>query len=254
MQAVSNELSGERIDIILWDDNVAQFVVGAMSPAEVVSIVVDEERGVMEIAVSEEQLAQAIGRNGQNIRLASQLTGWTLNVMTAEEAQAKLTQEASQAVDNFVRDLDVDQDLAEVLVEEGFTSIEEVAYVPLEEMLAIEAFDEELVEALRSRAKDVLLTRALVSEERLEGAEPSEDLLALEGMDRRLALELANSGTITREDLAELAIDELLGFEEMDEERAGKLIMAARAHWFEAPEAVVEPGSSGGNAQPPLAP
>ncbi|MEJ2680249.1 MAG: transcription termination factor NusA [Gammaproteobacteria bacterium] len=234
VQAVSNELSGERIDIILWDDNVAQFVISAMSPAEVVSIVVDEERGAMDIAVSEEQLAQAIGRSGQNIRLASQLTGWTLNVMTVEEAESKLNQESSQAVDHFMRDLDVDRDLAEVLVEEGFTTVEEVAYVPLEEMLAIDAFDEDLVEALRSRAKDVLLTRALVSEERLEGIEPAEDLLALEGMDRRLALELANSGTITREDLAELAIDDLLSIDEMDAERAGKLIMAARAHWFEA--------------------
>lgn len=240
VQAVSNELSGERIDIILWDDNVAQFVISAMSPAEVVSIVVDEERGVMDIAVSEEQLAQAIGRNGQNIRLASQLTGWTLNVMTAEEAEAKLNQEAGQAVEGFMNDLGVDQELAEVLVEEGFTTIEEVAYVPLEEMLAIDAFDDELVEALRSNAKDALLTRALVSEERLEGAEPAEDLLSLEGMDKRLALELANRGTITREDLAELSIAELLEIEGIDETQAGQLIMAARAHWFESSDSAQE--------------
>jgi len=236
VQAVSNELGSERIDIILWDDNFAQFVIAAMSPAEVVSIVVDEERTAMDIAVSEDQLAQAIGRNGQNIRLASQLTGWTLNVMTAEEAEAKLNQEADQAIEGFIKDLNVSEDLAEVLVSEGFTSVEEVAYVPIDELLAIESFDEEIVEALRSQAKDALLTKALVSEEKLESSEPAEDLLALEGMTDQLAGELASRGVVTREDLAELAIDELLDIEEMDQERAGKLILAARAHWFEESE------------------
>ncbi|MDF1822863.1 MAG: transcription termination factor NusA [Alcanivoracaceae bacterium] len=237
VQAVSNELAGERIDIVLWDDNPAQLVINAMQPAEVASIVMDEEKHSMDIAVEDESaLAQAIGRGGQNIRLASELTGWELNVMTLEAAGEKQEQELQEAMESFVADLGVDEDLAAVLVEEGFTSIEEVAYVPVEEMLAIEDFDEEIVEALRQRAKDVLLTKALASEEALEKAQPADDLLNMEGMDRDLAVTLASNGIVTMEDLAEQAVDDLLEIEGMDEERAAALIMTARAPWFEDQE------------------
>lgn len=233
VQAVSNELSGERIDIVLWNDDPAQFVINAMSPAEVVSIVVDEESCSMDIAVEEDQLAQAIGRSGQNIRLASELSGWTLNVMTVEQANEKLKQETGTFVEAFIKDLDIDEEVAEVLVSEGFTSIEEVAYVPMEEMLSIEGFDEEIINELRGRAKDVLLTRALVSEEKLEKVEPADDLLNMRGMDRRLAYELASRGIVTMEDLAEQSIDELLEIEGINEEKAGQLIMTAREPWFQ---------------------
>lgn len=233
VQAVSTELGGERIDIVLWDDNPAQFVINAMSPAEVLSIVVDEESHTMDIAVAEDQLAQAIGRSGQNIRLASELSGWTLNVMTAEEAESKNEEETGKYIELFVRELDVDEDLAEILVAEGFVSIEEVAYVPLEEMLAIEEFDEEIVQELRSRAKDALLTQALVSEEKLEGSEPAEDLLSMEGMDKHLAFELAGKGIVTMEDLAEQAVDDIVEIDGINEERAAELIMTARKPWFE---------------------
>lgn len=237
VQAVSNELAGERIDIVLWDDNPAQLVINAMQPAEVASIVMDEEKHSMDIAVEDESaLAQAIGRGGQNIRLASELTGWELNVMTLEAAGEKQEQELQEAMGAFVAELGVDEDLAAVLVEEGFTSIEEVAYVPVEEMLAIEDFDEDIVEALRQRAKDVLLTKALASEEALEKAQPAEDLLNMEGMDRELAVTLASNGIVTMEDLAEQAVDDLLEIEGMDEERAAALIMTARAPWFEDQE------------------
>ncbi|HEY9135180.1 MAG TPA: transcription termination factor NusA [Pseudomonadales bacterium] len=233
VQAVSSELGGERVDIVLWDENPAQFVINAMSPAEVASIVIDEETETMQIAVSEDQLAPAIGRNGQNIRLASALTGWTLNVMSEAEASNKEEEESQKYVQNFVTDLDVDQDVAEILVDEGFTTVEEVAYVPLDEMLEIEEFDEDIVNELRRRAKDVLLTKALVSEEQLSQVEPAEDLLNLDGMDRHLAFILASKGIVTQEDLAEQSVDELLDIESLDEQKAADLIMAARAPWFE---------------------
>ncbi|ARB47176.1 transcription termination factor NusA [Alloalcanivorax xenomutans] len=234
VQAVSNELAGERIDIVLWDDNPAQLVINAMQPAEVASIVMDEESHSMDIAVEDESaLAQAIGRSGQNIRLASELTGWELNVMTLDDAQNKQQEEAQMAMETFMSLLDVDEDVAAILVEEGFTSLEEVAYVPTEEMLAIEGFDEDIVEALRQRAKDALLTRALVSEEKFESAEPADDLLGMDGMTRDLAVELASRGIVTMEDLAEQAVDDLLDIEGINEEQAAQLIMTARAPWFE---------------------
>ncbi|MHC9509518.1 transcription termination factor NusA [Kangiella sp. M94] len=236
VQAVTGELNGERIDIVLYDDNPAQYVINAMAPAEVVSIVVDEDNHSMDIAVNEDQLAQAIGRNGQNIRLASELSGWELNVMTEEDFATKNQSETESIVSMFVADLGVDEDLADILVQEGFTTLEEVAYVPLSEMLDIEGFDEDLVEALKSRAKDVLLTKAIASEEQLEEAEPAEDLLNMEGMDRHLAFVLASKGIVTMEDLAEQSVDELTEIQELDEERAAKLIMTARAPWFEEQE------------------
>ncbi len=237
VQAVSGELANERIDIVLWDDNPAQLAINAMSPAEVESIVVDEDTHTMDIAVGEDNLAQAIGRGGQNVRLASELTGWVLNIMTESEATEKQQAEVGRLVTEFMAGLDVDEDVATVLVEEGFTTIEEVAYVPLEEMISIEGFDEGIALELRDRAKDFLLTRALVSEEELEGVEVGEDLLALEGMERRLALQLAKNGIVSQEDLAEQAVDDLLELGlDLDQERAAALIMAARAPWFEAAE------------------
>ena len=233
VQAVSNELSNERIDIVPWDDNVAQLAINAMSPAEVISIVVDEETRSMDIAVSEDNLAQAIGRGGQNVKLASELTGWELNIMTEEEAAQKNEAESGSIIENFMRQLDVDEDVAIVLVEEGFTMLEEVAYVPIEEMIAIEGFDEEIVDKLRERAKNALTTLELASEEELGNAEPADDLLNMEGMDRRLAYQLAGMGIVTMEDLAEQAIDDLMDVEDMTEERAGELIMTARVPWFE---------------------
>lgn len=236
VQAVSNELAGERVDIILWNENPAQFVINAMSPADVTSIVLDEESHSMDIAVEEEKLSQAIGRGGQNIRLASQLTGYELNVMTEQDADEKSEQEARELLNMFMEQLDVDEDVALILVQEGYSSMEEMAYVPTKELLAIEEFDEAIVEELRSRARDVLLTRAIASEEIIDDAEPAEDLLSLEGMDKSLAYVLASRGVTTREDLAEQAVDELLEIDELDEVRAGELIMAARAHWFEDEE------------------
>ena len=233
VQAVSGELGGERVDIVLWDDNPAQFVINAMSPAEVAAIIVDEDTHTMDIAVAEDNLAQAIGRSGQNVRLASQLTGWTLNVMTEADIQAKQQAETGDILQLFVDELGVDAELAEVLVEEGFTTLEEIAYVPMEEMLSIEGFDEEIVNELRSRAKDRLLTKAIANEEKLADIHPADDLLALDGMTKELAVELALRGVATREDLAEQSIDDLLEIDGMTEEHAGKLIMAARAHWFE---------------------
>ncbi len=233
VQAVSNELAGERVDIVLYDDNPAQLVINAMAPAEVASIVMDEDSHTMDVAVAEDNLAQAIGRNGQNVRLASELTGWALNVMTEEEAGERQEQEFNRLLGHFMEYLDVDEEFAGVLIEEGFTSIEEVAYVPMEEMLAIEGFDEETVAELRHRAKDALLNTALAKEEALDGGEPSDELLAMEGMDRTLAFRLAAKGVCTMEDLAEQSIDDLLEVDGMDEERAGQLIMAARAPWFE---------------------
>jgi N utilization substance protein A len=217
---------------VLWDDNVAQLAINAMSPAEVVSIVVDEETNSMDIAVGEDNLAQAIGRGGQNVKLASELTGWVLNIMTEEEAAEKQNEEAGSIIENFMARLDVDEDVAIVLVEEGFTTLEEVAYVPQEEMIAIEGFDEDIVEELRNRAKSALTTMELANEEELENATPADDLLEMDGMDRRLAFQLAKIGVITMEDLAEQAIDDLTEVEGLDEERAGQLIMTARAPWF----------------------
>ena len=232
VQAVSNELSGERVDIILWDENPAQFVINAMSPADVVSILVDEDQGSMDVAVAEEQLSQAIGRNGQNVRLASQLTGWDLNVMTEADAERKSEEETQRAQKTFMDLLDVDEEIAAILVQEGFASIEEIAYVPEHEMMAIEEFDENLVTELRQRAKDLLLTRAIASEEQLGEGGPGEDLLGMEGMDAELAYSLAEMGITTMDDLAELSVDELMEIEGMTEERAGQLIMTARAPWF----------------------
>ena len=234
VQAVSNELAGERVDIILWDENPAQFVINAMSPADVTSIVMDEERHSMDVAVEEEKLSQAIGRGGQNIRLASELTGWELNVMTEADADEKSETEAKELLQMFMKQLDVDEDVALILVQEGFSSIEEIAYVPAAELVAIQEFDENIVNELRNRARDVLLTMAIASEEIIDEAEPAEDLLALEGMTKETAFLLAARGVVTREDLAEQAVDELMDIEGMDEERAADLIMKARAHWFEA--------------------
>lgn len=232
VQAVSGELANERVDIILWDDNPAQLAINALSPAEVESIIVDEDSHSMDVAVAEDNLAQAIGRNGQNVRLASQLTGWTINVMSSEDAVAKGEEEAGRQVDMFMKALDIDEDVSLVLVEEGFTSLEEVAYVPLEEMVNIEGFDEDIANELRARAKDALLTQAIASEEVLEGGNPADDLLNMEGMDRHLAFVLASKGIVTMEDLAEQAVEDILGIEDLDAERAGELIMTARAPWF----------------------
>ncbi|MFA7632931.1 MAG: transcription termination factor NusA [Thiohalomonadaceae bacterium] len=232
VQTVTNELNGERVDIILWNDNPAQFVINAMSPAEVVSIVMDEESHTMDIAVDEAQLAQAIGRNGQNVRLATELTGWNLNVMSESQAEEKSEEETQSLVKLFMEQLHVDEEVAVILVQEGFSSLEEVAYVPVQEMLEIEEFDEAIVEELRTRAKDVLVTREISSEEH-GGREPAADLLAMEGMDQKLAFALADIGAQTMEDLAELAVDDLMVIEGMDEKRAADLIMTARKPWFE---------------------
>jgi N utilization substance protein A len=236
VQAVSNELAGERVDIILWNEDPAQFVINAMSPADVISIVVDEESHSMDLAVAEDKLSQAIGRGGQNIRLASQLSGWNLNVMTEAAAEEKSERETLDLVQLFGTQLDVDQEVATILVQEGFSSIEEVAYVPAAELRQIEEFDESIVEELRNRARDVLLTQAIASEEKMDEREPAQDLLELEGMDRELAFVLASRGVITREDLAEQSIDDLEDIQTLDAPRAAKLIMAARAHWFETEE------------------
>ena len=232
VQAVSNELGGERVDIILWNDNPAQFVINAMSPADVTSIVVDEDAHSMDVAVKDANLSLAIGRGGQNVRLASQLTGWELNVMSEEQAAEKSEAEAQDHIQQFMEQLDVDEEVAAILVQEGFTSIDEIAYVDDAEMAAIEEFDQEIIAELRNRAKDALLTRAIAKEEVLGDVEPAEDLLTMEGMDRKLAYQLASRGVVCMEDLAEQSIDELLEVEGMDEERAGALIMTARAPWF----------------------
>jgi len=236
VQAVSNELDGERVDIILWDDNPAQLVMNAMAPAEVVSIVVDEDAHTMDVAVAEDFLPQAIGRNGQNVRLASQLTGWELNVISDKDALDQNEAEHKRLQTLFTEELNIDNDVADVLIEEGFTSLEEVAYVPIQELLDIEGFDEDSVTELRTRAKDRLLTQAIASEEELEKNEPAQDLLDVEGMDKHLAFILASQGIKTRDDLAEQAVDDLINIPELNkglnEKQAAKLIMAARAHWF----------------------
>ncbi len=232
VQAVSSELGGERIDIVLWDDNPAQLVINSMAPAEVASIVVDEDTHTMDIAVKADQLSQAIGRHGQNVRLASDLTGWTLNVMTEEEAQAKSKAEGEKILSVFQEKLGVDAAVAEVLVNEGFSTLEEVAYVPVQELLEIDGFDEDMVNELRERAKAALLTQAIANEQALE-TEPAKDLLEMEGMEKHLAYVLASHGIVTREDLAEQSVDDLLDIGEIDEETAAKLIMTARKIWFD---------------------
>ena len=230
VQAVTSELAGERVDIILWSPEPAQFVINALAPAEVVSIVVDEDRQSMDIVVDEENLAQAIGRSGQNVRQASELTGWELNIMTEEESKRKSEEESASITSLFMEKLDVDQEVAEILVQEGFSTLEEIAYVPINEMLEIEQFDEETVNELRSRARNALLMQAIASEEKVEGV--ASDLQALEGMDSQTARVLASKGITTQEDLAELAMDDLVEMTGMDAERAKSLIMAARAPWF----------------------
>lgn len=233
VQAVSGELGGERVDIVLWDDNAAQFVINAMAPAEVASIVVDEDAHTMDIAVAADNLAQAIGKGGQNVRLASQLTGWTLNVMTEEEFNEKNEAETQRLLNLFVSSLDIDEDFASVLVDEGFSSLEEVAYVPVAEFLDIEGMDEDIVEELRGRARAYLTTKALATEESLESAEPDDTLLNLEGMDRHLAYVLASKGVTSLEELAEQGVDDLADIEELNEQQAGDLIMKARnICWF----------------------
>jgi len=237
VQAVSNELDGERIDIVQWDDNPAQLVINAMSPAEVESIIVDEDSHAMDVAVAADNLAQAIGRGGQNVRLASELTGWKINVMSVDEIRAQQEEEAGGLIEQFMEKLDVEEDVAAVLVEEGFSTLEEVAYVPLEELAGIEGFDEDIAEELRARAKDALLTRALASEEELVDAVPAEDLINMAGMDKTLAHKLAARGIASMEDLAEQSVDDLLEIEAMTPERAATLIMTARAPWFEQDQA-----------------
>lgn len=230
VQAVTSELAGERVDIILWSPEPAQFVINALAPAEISSIVVDEEKHSMDVVVETEQLAQAIGRLGQNVRLASELTGWVLNIMTEEEAEQKNQEESTAIISHFMQKLDVDEEVAGILVQEGFSTLEEVAYVPISEMLEIEAFDEDTVNELRSRARNALLTEAIASEEKVEVS--SEELLAMEGMDDQTARILASKGVVTMDDLADLAVDDLVEMTGMDSERAKELIMTARAPWF----------------------
>ena len=233
VQAVSGELNGERVDIVLFDDNPAQFVITAMAPAEVASIIVDEDTKSMDIAVAEDNLAMAIGRNGQNVRLASQLTGWELNVMTEADMAEKHQAENSKVIQLFMSGLEIDEDFATMLVEEGFSSLEEVAYVPVAELLEVDGLDEDIIEELRSRAKATLTTQALANEESLDKAEPKEELLNLEGVDRHLAYVLASRGVTDLEELAEQGTDDLADIEELGAEKAGELIMAARnIVWF----------------------
>ena len=229
--AVTNELAGERVDIVLWSADPAQFVVGALAPAEVVSIVVDEDRHCMDVVVDEDNLAVAIGRGGQNVRLASELTGWTINLMTEEESQTRLDAESAATRVLFMEKLDVDEEVANILISEGFSTLEEVAYVPLHEMLEIEAFDEATVQELRDRARNILLTEAIVTEEQI--GDVAEDLLNLEGIDKPLVGKLASNGIKTLDDLADLAVDELTEMTGIDADRAKQLITTARAHWFE---------------------
>src|SRR5918999_1514346 len=230
VQAVTQELAGERGDIVLWSGDPAQFVIGALAPAEVTSIVVDEEKHAMDVVVDEENLAVAIGRSGQNVRLASELTGWQINLMTEEESTKKQQEESGRIKQHFMEKLDVDEEVANILIEEGFSTLEEIAYVPINELNEIEAFDEGTVNELRNRARNALLVAAIANEEKVEGVDP--ELLKLEGMDTQLAAKLAEHGIKTRDELADLAVDELAELTKLDEERAKKLIMAARAHWF----------------------
>jgi N utilization substance protein A len=232
VNAVTNELAGERVDIVLWSEDPAQFVIGALAPANVQSIVVDEEKHAMDVVVDEENLAIAIGRGGQNVRLASELTGWRINILTAEESAAKQAEESQSVRQLFVEKLDVDEEVADILIAEGFSSLEELAYVPLQEMLEIESFDEDTVQELRNRAKDALLTMEIAKEERVE--EVSQDLRDLEGLNADLIAKLADGGIHTRDDLADLAVDELVEMTGVDEATAKALIIKAREHWFNA--------------------
>jgi N utilization substance protein A len=233
VQSVTNELAGERVDIVQWDDDSVRFVMNAMSPAEVDSVIVDEDTHSMDIIVSEEkQLAQAIGKGGQNVQLASRLTGWTLNVMTREQARARRGQEDETVQQMFMEQLAVEDDIAAILVREGFASLEEVAYVPVQEMLEIAEFDQDIVDELRGRARDVLLTHAIAAEERFNDAQPAEDLRRMAGMNEALAFKLARQGIVTMDDLAELSVDDLNEIAGLDDQQAAKLIMTARAPWF----------------------
>lgn len=232
VQAVSNELGGERIDIVLWDDNPAQLVINAMAPAEVPSIVVDEESHAMDIAVPEEQLSQAIGRNGQNVRLASELTGWTLNVMSEAQLTQKHEKEAGNIKSIFMENLDVDEEIANALVQEGFMSLEDVAYVPKKELQSVEGFDDVIAAELQRRASDILLTQEIANQEKINEVKPAADLLDVREMTEKLAHQLAAHEVLTRDDLAEMSVDDLKEIIEIDDESAAKLIMAARAHWF----------------------
>ena len=236
VQAVSSELCGERVDIILWDDNPAQMVINAMAPADISSIVVDEDSHTMDLAVHKDQLSQAIGRNGQNVRLASQLTGWVLNVMTVKEFEGKSQEESTKVIKLFTSALEIDDEIAQLLVQNGFSSLEEIAYVPKDELLAIEEFDEEIIDELRTRANNTLLTQALTSGTGL-GGEPDETLLSMEGMTEELAKKLAANGITTMDELAEQSVDELLDIDGMTEKKAGALIMKAREPWFHSDEA-----------------
>lgn len=232
VQAVSGELGGERVDIVLWDEDPAQFVINSISPAEVVSIIIDDDKHAMDVIVAEDQLSAAIGRSGQNVRLASALSGWELNVISQNQAQEREQEELERLSGFFIKHLQIEKNIAENLVESGFTSLEEIAYVPVNELLEVQDMTEELLQQLRDKAKDSLLTKAIAEEERLSETEPADDLLALEGMDKHLAYVLASKGIVTREDLAEQSVDDLTDIKDLTEERAGKLIMAARAHWF----------------------
>jgi N utilization substance protein A len=246
VQAVTGELAGERVDIVLWSEDPAQFVIGALAPANVSSIVVDEEKHAMDVVVDEDNLALAIGTGGRNVRLASELTGWQINIRTADESHSKQEGERSSLRERFIDSLDVDQEVADILIDEGFTSLEEIAYVPIAEMLEIEAFDEDTVNELRNRARDVLVTRAIATEEKIESL--SEDLLSLEGVDRELAAKLADIGIQTRDDLAELAIDELMEATQIEEHAGRELILRARAHWFAAEENAAAEAAAGSSA------
>jgi N utilization substance protein A len=232
VQTISNELAGERVDVILWNDNEAQFVINAMSPAEIESIVVDEDKHSIDVSVATDNLSQAIGRGGQNVRLATELTGWELNVRDAADANSADEEAVLKIRQSFIDQLDVDDEIADVLVEVGFSNVEEIAYIPVEEMMEIDGFDEELVDALRSRAKDAILINAIASEEAIETSEPAKDLLEMEGMDDKLAHEMAAKGIVTMEELAAQEDDAHLVFTGVTEERAGKLIMKAREPWF----------------------
>ncbi|HEY5900287.1 MAG TPA: transcription termination/antitermination protein NusA, partial [Burkholderiales bacterium] len=242
VQAVTNELAGERVDIVLWSADPAQFVVGALAPAEVSSIVVDEEKHAMDVVVDEENLAVAIGRSGQNVRLASELTGWQINLMTEEESQKKQQEESGRIKSDFMEKLDVDEEVANILIEEGFSTLEEIAYVPINELLEIQSFDEGTVNELRNRARNALLVAAIANEEKMEGVDP--EMLKLEGMDGALAAKLVEAGVKTRDDLADLAVDELSEITKLEEEKAKKLIMAARAHWFTEADGAKKPANT----------
>jgi N utilization substance protein A len=237
VNGVTNELAGERVDIVLWSEDPAQFVIGALAPANVSSIVVDEERHAMDVVVDEENLAISIGRGGQNVRLAAELTGWKINIMTADESAQKQATESDSSRKLFMEKLDVDEEIADILISEGFTSLEEVAYVPIQEMLEIESFDEDTVNELRTRAKDALLTMEIAKEE--DVAEVSQNLRDIEGLTLELITKLSESGVHTRDDLADLAVDELTDITGQSTDDAKALIMTARAHWFtdEAPAA-----------------